>query len=97
MRLQSASYLLSTLLPSLVSATGFDCAHVKLDNYKYDLSPLKGVHEITHSATTDDFATNTTYRLNICNILGKNARLGDASCESSRNGTSQLGRSARGR
>jgi hypothetical protein len=92
MRLQSASYLLSALLPSLASASGFDCAHIKLDNYKYDLSPLKGVHEITHSVTTDDYVTNTTYRLNICNILGKNARFGEATCESSRNGTFCHGR-----
>ena len=89
MRIQSSgvSLLLSALLPSLASASGFDCAHIKLDNYKYDLSPLKGVHEVTHTVTTDDFVTNTTYRLNICNILGGAARYGDATCGTSKNGT----------
>ncbi|KAF4762391.1 hypothetical protein HAV15_005206 [Penicillium sp. str.  len=87
MRMQSSgvSLLLSTFLASLASASGFDCAHIKLDNYKYDLSPLKGVHELTHSVTTDDFVTNTTYRLNICNILGGSARYGDATCGTSKN------------
>ncbi|CAI7599573.1 unnamed protein product [Penicillium glandicola] len=87
MRIQSSgvSLLLSTLLPSLASASGFDCAQIKIDDYKYDLSPLKGVHEVTHSVTTDDYVTNTTYRLNICNILGGAARDGDATCGTSKN------------
>ncbi|KAJ5535438.1 hypothetical protein N7527_001692 [Penicillium freii] len=87
MRIQSSgvSLLLSTFLSSLASASGFDCAQIKLDNYKYDLSPLKGVHELTHTVTTDDFVTNTTYRLNICNILGGSARYGDATCGTSKN------------
>ncbi|KAJ5746999.1 uncharacterized protein N7511_008695 [Penicillium nucicola] len=87
MRIQSTgvSLLLSTLLPSLTSASGFDCEHIKVDGYKYDLSPLKGVHEVTHGVTTDDFVTNTTYRLNICNILGSAARQGKATCGASRN------------
>ncbi|CAG8922817.1 unnamed protein product [Penicillium salamii] len=83
MRLHS-SYLLP-LLPSLASASGFDCGQLKVDNYKYDLSPLGGAHEITHSVKTDDYVTNTTYRLNICNILGESSRLGDATCGSSKN------------
>lgn len=91
MRIQSSGVLLllSTLLPSLASASGFDCAHIKLDNYKYDLSPLKGVHEVTHTDTTEDYVTNTTYRLNICNILGGASRFGDATCGTSKNGTFQ--------
>ncbi|KAJ5551937.1 Autophagy-related protein 27 [Penicillium sp. DV-2018c] len=87
MRIQSngVSLLISTTLASLTSALGFDCAHIKVDNYKYDLSPLKGVHEVTHSVTTDDYVTNTTYRLNICTVLGSAARYGDATCGTSKN------------
>ncbi|KAJ5493737.1 Autophagy-related protein 27 [Penicillium fimorum] len=88
MRIQSNGVsLLLSILPSLVSASasGFDCADIKIDNYKYDLSALKGVHELTHSVTTDDYVTNTTYRLNICNILEGAARYGDATCGTGKN------------
>ncbi|KAJ5362001.1 hypothetical protein N7541_002845 [Penicillium brevicompactum] len=83
MRLQTAASL--AVFSSLASALGFDCKHIKIDNYKYDLSPLGGAHEITHSVSTDDFVTNTTYRLNICNILGDSAHMGDATCGTSKN------------
>ncbi|KAJ5970252.1 uncharacterized protein N7479_000170 [Penicillium vulpinum] len=87
MQIQSSGFslLLSALLPSLASASGFDCADIRLNNYKYDLSPLKGVHEVTNTVTTDDFVTNTTYRLNICNILGSAARFDGATCGTSKN------------
>lgn len=85
MRLQTAASL--AVFSSLASALGFDCKHIKIDNYKYDLSPLGGAHEITHSVSTDDFVTNTTYRLNICNILGDSAHMGDATCGTSKNST----------
>jgi hypothetical protein len=91
MRIQPSgvSLLLSTLLPSLTSASasasGFDCADLKIDNYKYDLSPLKGVHELNHTVTTDDYVTNTIYRLNICNILEGAAREDSATCGTGKN------------
>ncbi|KAI9932129.1 hypothetical protein MW887_009638 [Aspergillus wentii] len=74
MRLQSnllPSVVLG-FLPSLVSATGFDCAHINADGFKYDLSPLGGVHSVYHAETTEQFVQNTTGRLqcgtskNIC-------------------------------
>lgn len=85
MRLQTAASLAA--FSGLASALGFDCKNIKIDNYKYDLSPLGGAHEITHSVKTDDYVTNTTYRLNICNILGDSARMGDATCGNSKNST----------
>ncbi|KAJ5682870.1 hypothetical protein N7462_006035 [Penicillium macrosclerotiorum] len=79
MRLQStgAAWLLSALVPSLTTALSLDCAHINVDKYKYDLSPLGGVHEIYHVNETDGFVTNTTYVLNICNNLHKAANRGD--------------------
>ncbi|CAG8297790.1 unnamed protein product, partial [Penicillium nalgiovense] len=76
MRIQSngVSLLLSTLLPSLVSASGFDCANINVGNYKYDLSPLKGVHVLNTTVETPDNVTSTTYRLNICNTLKSSAQ-----------------------
>ncbi|KAJ5091187.1 hypothetical protein NUU61_006057 [Penicillium alfredii] len=76
---------LSALLPSLASASGFDCAHINTDGYKYDLSPLKGVHEVYHVEETEQYVTNTSYVLNICNILKGSAIRGDAKCGTSKN------------
>ncbi|KAJ5780029.1 Autophagy-related protein 27 [Penicillium paradoxum] len=95
LQLSGVSLLLSAALSSVASASSFDCAHIEINNYKYDLSPLKGVHEVTHSVTTDNFVTNTTYRLNICNILDGAARFGDATCEASKNVCGFVHRSAK--
>lgn len=95
MRIQSrpSSVLLlaAALLPSLISATGFDCGHVNADGYKYDLSDLGGVHSLYHVEESDEYITNTTYVLNICNILkGASMRRG-LKCGTSKNGTLTLG------
>jgi hypothetical protein len=89
MRLQStgASLLLS-LLPGLAAATGFDCAHINVDGYKYDLSSLGGVHELYHINETEQWTTNTTYVLNICNILNKAANRPEGKCGTSKNSMS---------
>lgn len=90
MRIQStrATLLLSVTLPSLTAALGFDCAHINVDGYKYDLSALGGVHEVSHVTETEEFVTNTTYVLNICKILKGAANRGDAKCGTSKNSTS---------
>lgn len=87
MRLQStgASLLFSTLLSGLATATGFDCAHLNVDGYKYDFSSLGGVHELYHINETEQWTTNTTYVLNICNILNKAANRPEGKCGSSKN------------
>ncbi|EPS25494.1 hypothetical protein PDE_00427 [Penicillium oxalicum 114-2] len=73
MHLKSISLLLSTTLSGLGAASNFDCAHIEVDNYNYDLSPLRGVHEIYHVNETEAAVTNTTYVLNICSTLGSKA------------------------
>lgn len=89
MRIQSnpTSLLLPFLavLPTLVSATGFDCAHVNADGYKYDLSGLGGVHSLYHVDESDEYITNTTYVLNICNILRGASMRGSLKCGTSKN------------
>lgn len=90
MRIQptGATLFLSAALPSLTAALGFDCAHINIDRYKYDLSALGGVHEVSHVNETEEFVTNTTYVLNICKILKGAANRGDAKCGTSKNSTS---------
>lgn len=83
MRLQSS--VLSFLFAGLVTATGFDCAHINADGIKYDLSPLGGVHSLYHIEETQDHVVNTTYVLNICNILKGAAIRGNLKCGTSKN------------
>lgn len=94
MRLQSSgiTLLLSAVLPSLSSALSFDCAHLNVDKYKYDLSPLGGVHELYHVNETETAVTNTTYVLNICKSLGSKAsdRGDDGKCGQTKRSTSRF-------
>lgn len=85
MRIQSS--LLSALAIHLVAATGFDCAHLNPDGVKYDLSPLSGTHSIYHVDEQDQYVVNTTYVLNICNILKGAANRGPLKCGTSKNST----------
>ncbi|GAD94305.1 autophagy protein Atg27, putative [Paecilomyces variotii No. 5] len=87
MRLQSSSPLifLASLLPSLTAASGFDCAHIRVDGIEYDLSPLAGVHSLYHVEETEDVSVNTTYVLNICKPLKGAAIRGKAKCGTSKN------------
>ena len=88
MRPQSAlSPFLLTLLPTLITASGFDCAHVNADGYKYDLSDLGGVHEIYHVSESDEYIRNTTYVMNICNILKGASMRNGVKCGTSKNST----------
>lgn len=90
--LSSAVVSAASLLPGLVSAIIFDCAHIKKDNYKYDLSPLGGVHELYHAEKVGDGTVlNTTYVLDVCNILGSAAIRGELNCGRSRNSMDQPG------
>ncbi|KAL4895653.1 autophagy-related protein 27 [Aspergillus ambiguus] len=85
MRIPS-SLLISSVLPALVAASGsFDCEHINVDSYKYDLSALGGVHELSVVDETDDYITNTTYVLNICNILKGSSIRGHLKCGTSKN------------
>lgn len=93
LQLTGASLLLSALLPGLAAATGFDCGHINVEGYKYDLSSLGGVHELYHVKETEEWTTNTTYVLNICNILHKAANRPEGKCGTSRNSMSRLRRS----
>lgn len=92
MRIQSSgiTLLLSTGLASLSAAISFDCAHINVDKYKYDLSPLGGVHELYHVNETETAVTNTTYVLNICKNLGSKAadRGDDGKCGQTKRSTS---------
>lgn len=90
MRIQSSGIplLLSALLQSFAAAATFDCAHINVDKHKYDLSALGGVHEISHvlhENSTTPTTTNTTYVLNICNVLGKAANRPEGKCGMSKN------------
>lgn len=90
--LSSAVVSAASLLPGLVSAIIFDCAHIKKDNYKYDLSPLGGVHELYHAEKVGDGTVlNTTYVLDVCNILGSAAIRGELNYGRSRNSMDQPG------
>jgi hypothetical protein len=92
MRIQSSKtpILLSALTASFATALTFDCAQIKVNDYKYDLSALGGVHEIYHLNKTEAYSTNTTYVLDICSPLGKASKRpnGAGSCEYSKNSTS---------
>lgn len=87
MRLHSSSPLvfLASLLPGLTAASGFDCAHIRVDGIEYDLSPLAGVHSLYHVEETEDVVVNTTYVLNICSPLKGAAIRGKAKCGTSKN------------
>jgi len=91
MRIKSKQTLLlaSALTANFATAISFDCAHIKVNDYKYDLSPLGGVHEIYHVNKTEEYSTNTTYVLDICQSLGKASKRPDGagSCEHSKNST----------
>lgn len=89
MRLQSSSpfFFLASLLPAFTAATGFDCAHIRVDGIEYDLSPLAGVHSLYHVEETEDLFMNTTYVLNICKPLKGAAIRGDLKCGTSKNST----------
>ena len=78
----------SALLPGLASASGFDCKHINVDSFKYDLSALGGVHTLYHVDETEEYTVNTTYVLNICNILKGAAHRGHLKCPTSKNSTS---------
>ncbi|GES59532.1 autophagy protein Atg27 [Aspergillus terreus] len=80
------SLLISSFLPALTAASGtFDCKNIRADGFKYDLSALGGVHELSVINESDDYITNTTYVLNICNILKGSAIRGHLKCGTSKN------------
>ncbi|BAE56157.1 putative autophagy protein Atg27 [Aspergillus flavus] len=81
----SSIILSSALLPSLSAASGFDCAHINVDGYKYDLSELGGVHSLYNVEKTEEHVVNTTYVLNICNILKGASIKGHLKCGTSKN------------
>ena len=85
MRISSA--LSAALLSSLVSARGFDCKDISVGGYKYDLSPLGGVHTLYHVNETEASVVNTTYVLNICGILKGAANRDGMKCGTSKNST----------
>lgn len=88
MRIPS-SLLITSFLPALTAASGtFDCKNIRADGFKYDLSALGGVHELSVINESDDYITNTTYVLNICNILKGSAIRGHLKCGTSKNSTS---------
>lgn len=76
---------LAALLPDLSSASGFNCEQINVDNYKYDLSALGGVHEVWNVERKEEYNFNTSYVLNICNILKGDSIRGDAKCGTSKN------------
>jgi autophagy-related protein 27 len=69
----------------LAAGSGFDCKHIVVDGFKFDLSRLGGVHELYHVETNDDVVVNTTYVMNICNILKGDAHREDLNCGTSKN------------
>ncbi|KAJ5704158.1 hypothetical protein N7493_011296, partial [Penicillium malachiteum] len=88
MRIQShrAPLLLSALLSGFASAVSFKCSDIKTSDHTFDLSGLKGTHEVFHSSNeTAGFVTNTTYVLNICDVLHGAANRGKLTCGTTRN------------
>ncbi|PYH45819.1 autophagy-related protein 27 [Aspergillus saccharolyticus JOP 1030-1] len=91
MRIPSSlsSTLLSSalVLPTFVSAVGnFNCKDIVVDKVKYDLSALGGVHTLYNVVENpeESVTVNTTYVVNICNILGKAAHRGRLNCGTSK-------------
>ncbi|PLB37414.1 autophagy-related protein 27 [Aspergillus candidus] len=76
---------LAPLLSALATAYTFDCRHVVLGEYKYDLSPLGGVHEVYHAEQQGDALINTTYAINICGILKGAANRDGLKCGTTKN------------
>ncbi|KAJ5764909.1 autophagy protein Atg27 [Penicillium odoratum] len=87
MRIQSSGALLLSALLPLASGYIFDCADVKTKEHTYDLSGLRGTHEIVHSSgnETAGQVTNTTYVLNICNNLKGAANRPEGKCGTTKN------------
>ncbi|KAJ5725165.1 uncharacterized protein N7483_006522 [Penicillium malachiteum] len=89
MRIQShrAPLLLSALLSGFASAVSFKCSDIKTSDHTFDFSGLKGTHEVFHSSTneTEGFLTNTTYVLNICDVLHGAANRDGITCGTTRN------------
>ncbi|KAH8698894.1 autophagy-related protein 27 [Talaromyces proteolyticus] len=81
---QASVGLLTIVLPTVTSALGFNCANVRVDGVQFDLKPLGGVHEIQTVSTFDDYTVNTTYVLDICNILKGASRHDGMSCGTSK-------------
>ncbi|KAL1962406.1 hypothetical protein VTN77DRAFT_9745 [Rasamsonia byssochlamydoides] len=85
MRISTGASLALSLLPGLASAIGFDCKRINVDGVKFDLSPLGGVHSLYHVDRTDEYIVNTTYVLNICNILNRASIRDGLKCGTSKN------------
>ncbi|KAL4880226.1 autophagy-related protein 27 [Aspergillus karnatakaensis] len=86
MRIPSSSLLsAAVLLPTLASAVSFDCAQIKIDDTRYDLSALAGPYEFFHAEKHDETTVNTTYVLNVCNTLKGAATRGRLHCGTSKN------------
>jgi autophagy-related protein 27 len=88
--LHASVVVFSSLLFGLPSASGFDCANIAVDRIKFDLSELGGVHSLYHVDTYEDSIVNTTYVLNICNILKGASIREDLKCGTSKNSMSPV-------
>ncbi|KAL3482029.1 autophagy-related protein 27 [Aspergillus californicus] len=86
MRISSPPFLSAAfLLPNLAAAITFDCAKILIGDYKYDLSPLSGVHTISNNETVQGSAVKTDYVLDVCEPLGEAATRDGIFCGASMN------------
>ncbi|KAI9372415.1 autophagy-related protein 27 [Aspergillus egyptiacus] len=86
MRIHASSLLsAASLLSGVTAAINFDCEHIKVDGWKYNLKPLGGVHSLYHAETVDGSVVNTTYVLNVCGALRDGAIRGRLNCGTTRN------------
>ncbi|KAJ5259314.1 hypothetical protein N7478_012295 [Penicillium angulare] len=91
MRIQSsrASLLLSAFFSGLglVSADAFKCDQIKAADHTFDLSGLKGAHEVSYTSEnqTDNYVVSTTYVMNICDVLHSAANRDGEKCGTDKN------------
>ncbi|KAI9761778.1 MAG: hypothetical protein M1840_001697 [Geoglossum simile] len=75
MRIRQNPHLQSSLLfllPSLATASMFDCSHIRADQTSFDLSPLKGERTVSRKvADTPPSITTLNVTINICAALKK--------------------------
>ncbi|KLU81709.1 hypothetical protein MAPG_00793, partial [Magnaporthiopsis poae ATCC 64411] len=67
-RTTATSLLLSLMMASGASAA-MDCSHIQADNHEFDLSALKGPHNVVTSVLHAEGFTNVTYTLDLCGPL----------------------------
>lgn len=70
----------------LISAVTFDCSHLRIDGFSFDLSELGGPKVVRHIEDGFPAVKNKTFTLDICNILEKPSSRDKEQCPSGTRG-----------